>query len=432
MQTIKSKTNRKGVSDAQQTRRAGSEAGRKAANGSRQTGADRGGFTTSGFHLLVNDLGSVSLLNAALTGMSVKDFDKKLVASIQTKADLLQCIEDMYLIVKAQPKYKKLNDNKFRADTPPIVVLQWLIRKLGILANGKEWTVDTYMEGKKRRFLFVIYDYYKSQDVTTREYHIPLDFLPNIKKKDALLHDLIIETVAMNSRWNKIPLWDEDGVYSKILEQLLKEKAKPVEYKNLGITEMSATQRMQLLYTKGPAAEYLALIKKRRKVADISTVGKLFQQWLSSKKDLSHREWYLKHMFQRAAAAAETKEDIRKFQYVPEYRGKHTHEVAYDRYKYIWSNHNNDYLNKMYDKQLDYQRNEYLPMMFEKVYPGKAIKGWKHNRHPEILCGLFKSMYSCFVVGSHVFYYYKNQMKEQLTPGEQLLAKIESSTLKTK
>jgi len=432
MSAIKSKTNGKGIQDAKQAGRTGSKAGRTSADGSRPSGTAGAGFTSSGFHLLVNDLGSVSLLNAALSGMEVKEFDKKLVANIQTKADLLQCIEDMYLIVKAQPKYKKLNDNKFKANTPPAVVLQWLIRKLAILANGKEWTVDTYMDGKKKRFLFVIYDYYKSQDVTTRNYHIPLDFLPNIKKKDALLHDLIIETVAMNSRFNKIPLWDEDGEYSKHLEHLLKQKAKPVEYKNLGITEMSVTQRMQLLYTKGPASEYLALIKKRRKVADVWTVGEIFQKWLRSKKELSQRELYLKYMFREAAEAAETKEDIRKFQYVPEYRGQHKHAVAYDRYKYIWSNHNNDYLYKMHDKYEMYGHSEYLPLMFEKVYPGKAIKGWKHNHYPEILCGLFKRMYSCFVVGSHVFYYYKNQMKEQLTPGEQLLAKIESSTLKTK
>jgi hypothetical protein len=432
MSPIKSKTKQEGISDARQTGRAGSKAGAKPADGSGQVRAHGSGCTTSGFHLLVNDLGSVSLLNAALSGMEMKEFDKKLVALVQNKTDLLQCIDDMYLIVKAQPKYKKLNDDKFKAGTPPIVVLQWLIRKLAILANGKEWTVDTYMQGKKRRFLFVIYDYYRSQDVTTNNRHIPLDFLPNIKKKDPLFHDLIIETVAMNSRWNKIPLWDEDGEYSKILNQLLKEKAKPVEYKNLGITEMSVTQRMQLLYSKGPAAEYLALIKKRRKEANTLTVSTLFQKWFHSKKELSQRECYLKSMFRQAYEAAQTKEDIRKFQYVPEYRGKHQHYVAYDRYKYIWSNHNNDYLYKMHDKYEKYGGTEYLPVMFEKIYPGKAIKGWKDNDYPEILCGLFKTMYSCFVSGSHVFYYYKNQMKEQLTPGEQLLAKIESSTLKSK
>ena len=432
MPTIKSKAKQKAVSGTRQTRSTGTKAGTTPADGNRQGGADRAGCAASGLHLLVNDLGSVSLLNAAIAGMEVREFEKKLVSLIQSPADLLQCIEDMHSIVKAQPKYKKLNDNRFKADTPPIVVLQWLLRKMAVLANGKEWTVDTYKEGRKTRFLFVIYDYYHSQNVTTRDYHIPMDFLPNIKKKDALLHDLIIETVAMNSRYNKIPLWDEDGEFSEHLKQLFKQKGKPIQYKNLGITEMSVTQRMQLLYSTGPAAEYLALIKKRRKVADLSTVGTIFQKWLHSKKELSQREWCLKHMFQRAAEAAEMKEDIRTFQYVPEYRGKHQHDVAYNRYKFIWSNHNRDYLYSMHDKYEKYDGVEYLPLMFERIYPGKAMKGVNKSDYPEVLCGLFKTMYSCFVSGGFIYYYYKNQMKEELTPGEQLLAKIESSTLKTK
>lgn len=192
-------------------------------NGDQQTHTDDDAIRWPRFSVLAAKLGTITKFEMLAHFGSSDEKQHEILNMIDTEEKQLQAIGDLYQIVKAQPKYKNLKDRNWPAETSPLEIIVWLLRKLGPLAEGKEWRIDTYKEGRKTRFRFVIWDGFSSQYIKCDEVHFPLDFLPLLKKRDEELHDMIVDTVALVSRCNKIPIWDNDGDYSDAVTRVLKE-----------------------------------------------------------------------------------------------------------------------------------------------------------------------------------------------------------------
>lgn len=441
MQQKKSKTqskSKKAVRSASKARPA--VAGKKLGapvNGSQQGIVDAGTGAGIGLHFLAEQLRPLACMEKVLlTGKCdwndrPMEFDE--MAMVQTESDMLQCIEDMSAIVRAQPKYKKLNDNKFTTDTPPFQVLQWLLRKLSPLANGHEWTVDTYMERKKKRFRFVIFRYYNSQQVWAATMQFPLDFLPLIKKKDLALHDMIIDVIAMVSKYNKVPLWDEDGDYSKVLKEVLESEPETIHYKNLGISEQSPLDKVRMLYSKGPAAEYLQLLKKRRRAVSIATVGAHLVNYKNkSGRELSQRQNSLVWWVKGAMQLADTRQTIAPFNFVANFENSKYPVDANRYYKFVWSTHGSDYIEIKADKAMEKDESKwgkFIPVEVSIAKPGQVLRPFKYDDFPAVLCGWMRHSRSHFV-NHYTDYYYKNTFNENITPSEKLLADAEMMALK--
>ncbi len=265
---------------------------RTLSNGSAKRAENDSAISGTNFHLLTSELRSIPLWQLALLVGSAKgDLLPNLLQIIDTEEKQLQCISDLWLIVKAQPEYKGLKDPNFSEGESPQRIIQWLLRKLGPLAKGKGWTVDTYKEGRKIHYRFVVVQGYPECFVRHREVFLPIDFLPMLEKKDKQLHDMIIEVLALVSRKAKIPLWDEDGDFSEALDMLVTGREMYNDELNSEVFGTQSTlrhQRQRELYRDGLPAQYLRKIKVRGKQASRSSFTKLNQGYYNS--DMSIRK----------------------------------------------------------------------------------------------------------------------------------------------
>lgn len=410
MQTSKSKTR---INKASQRSRSNIDQRKKGAgkNGSEQRRDDTNVIPGVGLHLLGKELTTLPLFELAM--MNGDDLDNRfpgLMKTIDTEAKQLQAIEDLYKIVKAQPAYKNLKEPNWKPDTKPVRILLWLLRKLGPLAKGAEWTVDTYKQGSKTRYRFVIYKSYNSQRLAYREEFLPLDFLPRLRKRDQALHDMIIDVIALVSRENKVPLWDEDGDYSEMLADLL--NVPPGGY------TVYHLERLHKVYSVGPAAQYLKVIKQRRKVVTFQTV----QMRLATYNAKSQRQQTLQWWIKKGLKVASYKQCIKQNSFVPNYiPGQAT--TPWQLYKFVWSLHHNDVLNIRATNKLDKAADKsgvFFPLMFSIVKPGQVLKPIEDDHFPIDLFDFLDFGVKHFVwrFGD---YYYKDAFKKQETPAEEFL-----------
>ena len=386
---------------------------RTGSDGSGETGVDHTIFSESGFHLL--DLSPKPLFEISMmTGVPHWN-DKGLLDIINTEAKQLQAIGDLYSIVKAQPKYKNLKEPNWTESTSPIKVLNWLLRKLGPLAKGDNWTVDTYDDKGVKRYRFVVYRYYHSPLVKNRQEFMPLDFLPGLLKRDKPLHDMIIAMVALVSKINKIPLWDEDGDYSKVLEDIISQ-------------DDSHNERLylqQVSYREGLANHYLKLIKKVRRSVTVESVEKIFRSYNNNSERKHSIIWWIKAGFDLVSK----KQSIHKNTYVPDFI-KGNPVTPYRLYKFIWSSHDNDYVNVKARNRLkkDNELGSLIPIEFSITKPGQKVKPIVSDSFPKTLYA-FMSHGVSHVLWRYRQYYYRNQLNEQRTPAESLLERIELSEI---
>lgn len=369
-----------------------------------------------GFSVLEKSLRTIPLLEAAMTiGLP---YEKDILAMIDTEEKQLQAICDLYEIVKAQPKYKKMKEPVWSLENKPISVLYWLLRKLGPLAGGEEWSIDTYKEGKKTRYRFVAYKYYHSMHVKPREEFMPMDFLPALLNRDKPLHDLVIETVALVSRFNKIPLWDEDGDFSVHLNEFLK---------TAGSDENYVLHGQYVSYKSGPAFQYLKLIKARRKKVTTKSLWRAFVKYDAKSNRKQQFKWWIR----KAISLASYKQDISKNSFVPNYLTTETPMTPFRLYKFIWSSHEHDIVRAKAYYWIDKAQRQdiLLPVMFSIAKPGRRLGPIEFDRFPMDLYE-FMSYGVGHVLWRFRDYYYKNQMEEKLTPSEQMLEQLNKIEIK--
>ena len=299
--------------------------GRKAANGSGQTTIEAIAPGQLGLHFLTKDIRAKSMFELMmLSGFRTvqDDNEERLLDLIDTEQKQLQCISDLYEIVKAQPKYKALKEPKFSAETSPIHVIQWLLRKLGPLANGDNWLIDTYSDNGKTRYCFVVYRSYNSQKLI-RAAWIELDFLPGLKPRDEQLHDLIIDVLAMVCKYNKIPLWDNDGDFSTAIANLSECHGAAWATKDSG--------KYHELYSAGSPAEYLKLIRQRQNTVTLADIrGRIVEYNANSNRKRSII-WWLRCGLDLAAGG----QNIKTYTYLPSFYPENT-VTPFRSYKIVW------------------------------------------------------------------------------------------------
>lgn len=414
MQNAKNKT---GISKASQPAREHSGGGKRhpIKNGSKQGRTHSNVITGPGVHLLGKELRPLPLFELALMCGDDK-IEPGLIKMIDTEAKQLQAIEDLYRIVIAQPKYKAMKEPNWKAGTKPVHILLWLLRKLGPLAEGNRWTVDTYVHKGKTRFRFVVFKDYHRQKLGHREEWIPLDFLLLLKKRDQLLHDMIVDLIALVSRENKIPLWDEDGDFSEYLKDLLNVPS--------GGYNVYRLERQHKIYSTGPARQYLRLIKQRRRIVSVKSV----QQMLASYDAKSQRKQYAVWWIKKGLRLASEPNDIRNFSFIPNHvPGQPV--TPFQQYKFVWSLHENDVLRiRTYHNlnKADEKFGNYFPVMFSVAKPGQVVKPVEYKSYPE---DLFEFLDYAVKHFNWAFrdYYFKDSYKKPQTIAEELMTEQETN-----
>lgn len=306
--------------------------------------------------------------------------DHGVLAMIDTEEKQLQAINDLYLIVKAQPKYKKMKEPIWSPDTQPLQVITWLLRKLGPLAEGKDWTVDTFQEGKKMRYRFVVFEPYHGMLIKWQTEHIALDFLPGLRRRDLPLHNLFIDVIALISRYNKITLWDNDGDYSEEIEKFTRSTG-----------GSKTAHELRELYTKGEAGQYLRYIKRRRRQITIESVSRMLARYKGKSEMQTNLAWWLR----RGIDLARTKWDISINNFIPSYTIGNA--VGPTRlYKFVWSSvsgkdisQNDPILQAVDDKMSKDMRKSgfFRPVRFTIAKPGQQLKDIQYYK-------VYKNSYS--------------------------------------
>jgi hypothetical protein len=389
--------------------------GQQVQNGQPKAGLDPSPIDEPGFHLLGKDLRPITRFESFST--SDPEF-QSLLRAVDTEEKQLQAIGDLYLVLKAQPKYKNLKEPRLTVDARPLDVLRWILRKLGPLSEGNHWTVDTYRSGSKLRYRFVVYKHFTAFDLKHGKVYFPFDFLPALKNRDLHLHDLIIDVFALVSRCNKLPIWDEDGDYADQLKKLRLEK------KSTGNGVLDA---QIFSYTKGPAAQYLALLKQRRKMVTVAAVRKRLNAYV----DDSDRKGHMKIWLRKGLYVAQQRRTIEPWSYVPHHLPGNP--VGPQRqYKVVWSVHDNDVIHSRASSRIkkDRQSGDYFPVIFTAARPGERLK-------PAPAGSDFPSDFYWFLeIGRRILftryheYFYKQAFKAQETPAEAFLQRIEAAELR--
>jgi hypothetical protein len=353
-------------------------------------------------------------------------WNEQLLKMVDTEAKQLQCIEDLYAVMKSQPKYKKMGEaNHWKPDTSPIEVLTWLLRRLGKLAEGRDWTVDTYTEQGKTRYRFIVYKVYpfvKHNMSMHRllETFLPLDFLPRLKKKDGPLHDMIIDVVALVSKANKLPLWDEDGDFSEMVADLL-EKGGTLKAKENGIV----AQQLQS-YREGDARNTLRILRRRRKMVTLTMINRQLGKYMAT----SIRRRIVCNWIERGMLLAGTRKNIKPYCYTPQFiKGKTL--SAERQFKIVWSLDPDDVVsNRAQNKlHLDTKQGEFYPMAYSVGMPGKVMKPLQLDEFPVKLSAWLDDGVRHFL-GDYRDYYYGRPVRVKVDNGMRLLDAIERAELR--
>ena len=415
----KSQNIAKGRGDRKDT---GPRSARKRTDGSRKASPHAAANGEPQLSVLTDDVKSIPMIYFHLQDAGSRY--AKLLEKISTEKGMLQAIEDLYLIVKAQPEYKGLNDNKWKESTEPMEILLWLLRKLGPLAKGNEWTIDTYMDGRKERFRFVVFRHFTSGGMGSSGFKygqkmFSCDFLPYLLVRDQPLHNLIIDALALVSKINKVPLWDEDEDYSTALENL-----KRKSYNN------PVMNQYRDMYTKGVAANYLNIIKKRRRTITKEQLSKSIFKY----DDDSQRKSWIKRWLSDTFFLIMDEDNIHNYTYVPHYEGRKSPLVPFRDYKIVWSVHDEDPVHNWAGDIMEKDKAEdghYSPVDFSITYPGK-----KHIPLPvggsNYPVNLSRWMNVAIIIFRVQFrdYFYKGTLEKKEAPAMTLLEKIELAEFK--
>lgn len=401
-----------------------SSQGKADAHGVGQQAVDGDASFDVGFHIL-KGLKPITMLESCMIGIPHKNIESQEINSICTNAtEMAQCLNDLWSIVKAQPKYAKVSDNKFSKQSSPYEVLAWLLRKLGALTNGKEWTVDYYYENGVKRYCFVQYDFFNSQKVYGSGFFAPIDFLPYLEKKDITLHNLIVTMLAALIRFNNMPTWFNHPVLSKKLQELKELKIVTKDYPNLGIMDLTANGRQQLVYTVGHAGKYEKLLTEMSAKVEITNIHDAYYDFARARKrSLSQREIAIRYFAEEVINLATEGKEMATFNYQPVYEEQR--ENVKWRHAIVWSRHHNDYLQRSYDDDNRYVWQ--LPKKFSITKPDQEMQPINSSKYPEDIELLFKYFSSHFTSRFSSFYY-KNESSDY-TPAELLLNEIIKNNL---
>ena len=366
--------------------------------------------------VLMNDVKSIPLMFFHMH--DAESPYSKLLEKVSTEKAMLQAIEDLYLIVKAQRQYKNLKDDKWKESTEPMEILLWLLRKLGPLAKGNSWTIDTYMDGKKERFRFVIYRHFSGSGFgggfKHGSKHLSCDFLPFLINRDRPLHDMIIDALALVSKYCRIPLWDEDGDFSSAMDKLK------------GITSVNEVMvGYQDMYRNGVASQYLKLIKARRRSVSIQDLNTHLMKY----DDDSQRKRWICRWLKNVFILIRDKQSIDEFTYIPNYEQLKSPVSPFRQYKIVWSIHPNDPVSNWAGDKLEKDKNsqgEYDPVDYSITLPGKICKPLNrdNSNFPVNLSNWMNDAISIFM-SAYRDYFYKSMLENKNAPGITLLEKIE-------
>lgn len=378
-----------------------------------------------GFHVLVNDLKSIPYFEMGLRGGKYSDnvhWNYRILELINTEVKQLQCIADLYEVLRAQPKYAKIKEPNWKADDRPIDIIYWLLRRLGTLAKGNEWTVDTWKDKGKTRYRFVVYKNYNNYDVGNNKVFLATNFLPVLKKKDEMLHDLVVDTIAFVSRMNKIPLWDEDGDFSSALTFLKKR----VNKRSSGVLKDQLNE-----YCRGEAYQYLQLFKTRAKVVTGAELKRRIAKYPAGSLRKQYLLWNLKY----GVKMAETRGTIKDYGYVPEFVSNKVNVIdAYRMYKIVWNTAADDIIHIKADELCDDANGfgYFYPMAFSIAKPGEVLVPLKASRFP-IMLYKFMNWMDCHFNGTYRDYYHGARKKikvPRIDSGLLLLDNIERADLR--
>lgn len=402
------KVSRRGRQDPDQRK------GQPVENGQSKTGVDSTPIAEPGFHLLGQQLRPVTRFECFSTTDS--EF-RSLLATVDTEEKQLQAIQDLYQVLKAQPKYKDVKEPNLKAEMRPLDVLRWILRKLGPLAEGNHWTIDTYRSGRKIRYRFIVFSHFTQYNLKHGEIYFPFDFLPTLKNRDRPLHDLIVDVFALVSRCNKLPLWDEDGDYSEELKKLRREKKS---------TGNSILDTQVFSYAKGPAAQYLALLKQRRKMATLAGVRKKLNAYV----DDSDRKGNIKSWLRNGLYVAEQRMTLDPWTYVPHHLTGNP-IGPFRQYKIVWSVHDNDVIHLRASSRLkkDATSGDYYPVIYTAARPGERLAPAPSSQFPSGFYWFLENGRRILFTRYHE-YFYKQAFKVQETPAEAFLQRIEAAELR--
>lgn len=412
-----------------ETRAAGShlygQADRKGQNGSTETRGRHDDLGEYGLSVLARSLRTIPFFEAdVLRGGEnteedeIKDRDHEMFG---TEAKQLQAIEDLYGVLKAQPAYKKIKEPSWNADTLPFQVITWLLKRLGRLAQGRRWTCTEYKVKGRSRYAFSIYEYFHSQKVMPRSFHQCLDFLPTLEQKDKPLHDLFVDTIALVSKNCHIPFWDEDGDFEIEYRKLIKEvKSLPSDY-----VRMNTKERQTWIYSWGPAARYLRLLKQRRH--DV-TPQHIYSK-MSRYKFVSQRQRFARGLFRWAL---KLKGNMRDYTLIPAHRPNAV--TPYRLYKFVWSDSKHDIVESKAWKRLEHDQNHsgrYLPVRYITSKPGQVFDKFPEtDKFPEDLCQWLRWFEVVLFGAGQRDYYYKDYYDSSETPTERYIEWIQKQKRK--
>jgi hypothetical protein len=365
-----------------------------------------------GIHFL-KGIGSISSFETAIH-LNKTD---ELLSFFDTEEKQLKAIKDLYSIVKAQPCYKNMKEPDWIIDDEPLKILVWVLRKLGRLAEGDNWSIDVEGRSRNSKYVFVIHRAFNRNIFREREEYFPLDFLPGLKNRDEPLHDLIISVIALTSARNSIPLWDEDGDFSVAL----------ASFDTSTTSDNSYYLRQRQSYKFGDASEYLQLVKEKRNVITERDIINQLANYNCNSQRKQSIVWWIKNGLRLAA----TGKNIQPFNYIPSYHTKPV--ITPDRqYKYVWSLHNHDVLKvkAFHSMNIQAKEGDYYPIMFSITRPGEVLNKIHVGDFPVQLFDFLDYGIKLFMY-RHREYFYKQQFDDQMTPSEALLAKIEANEIKS-
>lgn len=389
------------------------------------------------YSVLTNALQTKSLFDIAI-GCNDRE-GEGWVKLLDTERKQLKCIADLWGIVKAQPKYADLDKKDWKATDRPLTVIAWLMRKLGVLANGNKWCVDL----QQGRYVFVVYKNFHSQKVRNDIEWVSLDFLPMLAVKDKGLHDLIIDLVALVHVRNAIPLWDDDYYTGQALKYLLRQDA----------VDSGVRDGYKALYTTGHAGQYLRLIRERAKVVSVQSVKKCMASYRVENtrdgRELSQRKRLCLWWITEGVVLAEWGRKIKEFSFTPSWMGKHV--AAEHLYKWMWDTGQSDPVKMRHQTLFDNDEGEQglaLPVTFTVCHPGEVLQQLIVDRPPkklshnygyysqpafaEALCDFLKDGLVHFTCAAYESYYYNNRKPANqplTTSGVPLLDIIERNEL---
>lgn len=217
----------------------------------RTTRKNIGTFGSIGLPSLNNGIRSINEIKVAIqqgrSGHTINDFLKN--STLHEKL-----VRNLYAIIKNHPKFiDKTNWNK---STTIQEVLLWLIDQFNNLIGLEyEWRIVCDSDEENYR----VVTYYEHDIDSSVYYSIPLSFLPLLKKRNKILHDIVVDMLALIKSKISIDCWyDEYGEWA--LEWIRDDFQNRIDDEDLKPEEKKHWKNTIEIYTEGVAVEYEGLL----------------------------------------------------------------------------------------------------------------------------------------------------------------------------